>query len=114
MKGLRPVFLLCLLSWKNELASILISSYHECMTNRTLKMLSMWDLRRNLPVIREGLSHGVRYVLFYRGRPVGELIPPSKAALELVFTESPKKSSGAERIRKNVDARRRKRLKGRK
>jgi len=80
------------------------------MSDKQIKLLSAWDLRRNLPAIRAGLKRGVRYALLYRGKPIGELVPPSKEVLDRVFTAQKKSESGAKRIRRNVARRRRERL----
>jgi len=74
----------------------------------------MMNMRRNAKAVRAGLKRGVRYVLLYRGKPVGELVPPSKEVLDQVFTAQKKSMSGAERIRRNVARRRRERLEKRK
>lgn len=80
------------------------------MSDKQIKLLSVWDLRRHLPTVRAGLKRGVCYVLLYRGKPVGELSPPSKDVLDQVFRAQKKSREGAVRIRRNVARRRRERI----
>jgi len=74
------------------------------------KYISMMNMRRNAKAIRAGLERGVQYVLLYRGKPVGELVPPSKEVLDQIFRVEKKSRAGAERIRRAVAKRRRKRV----
>ena len=80
------------------------------MSHKQTQLLSLWDLRRNLPAIRAGLKRGVQYVILYRGKPVGELVPPSKKVLDQVFRAQKKSREGAVRIRQNVARRRKERV----
>lgn len=59
-----------LLVLKIELASLHYLNYN---VNVMFKTISTQDLRQNLPKIRQGLAKGVKFILIYRSKPVGQI-----------------------------------------
>ncbi|MBU0975317.1 hypothetical protein KJ918_00820, partial [Patescibacteria group bacterium] len=72
------------------------------------------DLRDNLPTVRSGIQKGTQYVLLYRGRPIAEINKISNEVDAMFFDESDKikkLNPDAERIKKKVAGRKKKRIK---
>jgi len=43
------------------------------------KMISIKELRTNMPAIRSGLEKGITYTIIYRSKPIGKLEPITKS-----------------------------------
>ncbi|MBU1123962.1 hypothetical protein KJ652_05210 [Patescibacteria group bacterium] len=71
------------------------------------------DLRYNLPTVRSGIQKGTQYILLYRGRPIAEINKISNEVDAMFFDESDKikkLNPNAERLKKKVAKRRKKRI----
>ncbi len=53
------------------------------MARKDYKVISALDLRYNFPVIRKNLARGQKFVILYRGQPIGELGPVTKEVADL-------------------------------
>jgi hypothetical protein len=49
-----------------------------------MKIISVKQLRQNFLSVKEGLDAGQRYMVMYRSRLLGHLIPPSEETAELL------------------------------
>ena len=78
-------------------------------THKNVQIISMLQMRRNAQAMRAGLQKGITYLLLYRGKPIAEIRPVSKGALDAFFSDRAQET-GSERIRRNVSKRRKKRL----
>lgn len=63
-------------------------------------VISLLELRRSMPQVCKELDHGTTFVILSRGKPVGELKPPSKDVLKAFF--GTKKRSPKELIKQKL------------